>query len=924
MRKVGEKVRKVENMNPARHMKGEFIWNAGDPSPINSYMRFRKVFELSGKTQNAQLRIFVDSRYKLFINGNYIGFGPARFIPEYPEYDTYQTEDFLKEGKNCIAVLVHHYGVDNFQCIKRRGGLILDCCVKTENDQVRPLSDRSWKVSLDPCWDIKSPKMDIQLGFTEFYNAKDYHGWIETDYDDSNWNCAVNFKSVWGKLRERSIPKLGGAMISQVKPIKTGIVKNTAKVYNVQVGFLFDTKIRGGAFAYTHIYSPEEQSIILGFDENKNKNVWFNGEKLKLDKDEDTLSRQVVSVLCREGWNVLFIYMDGSWDHRFESNMSFLSGKGIFLSATKDEPDTFFVTDILTDDSLIQEIASHYNEPLKANVTWSMFICFCNNIALVMSWEDIKERPLLLQSLPVCLKEGEFMLFDFGREVFGCPIISLEVSEGSVIDIGYAEHLTNGRINPAKSMVWYTDRYITRSGTQNWELFSPRAFRYLEVVIRKAAHIVKLNDIKVREVLYPVNNIGKFECSDKLLNEIWNMGEYTTHLCMEDAYIDCPWRERAQWWGDARVEYLTNKVCFGDDKLMARGLRQIGASQLEDGHIYPIYPTPFNWIISDYSLIWVISIWDYYHHSGDEKLLRELFPRIKRLINYFEDRMDKTGLTISSTPAPLIDWADIDKRGAVTTVNAFFYKALIDGAKIASLCREEEVASRYLSLSCKLREVFNELLYDEMRGCYVDCLVEGRKSEKSSIHSNCLPLLFGMVPEKSKESVGGFIKTKLSNVFEKPDEPGWRGQVISPYFMFYALGSLYAAEEDLAALDEIRKHWKWMLEREATTCWENFTIEGSLCHAWASAPTYYLSTEVLGIKFPQAGNPDKVLIEPHPGDLRWAKGIVPHSDGKIGVEWHIDESGCINLTVRLLSPLEVAVRLPEFCKSSVHIEVTGE
>lgn len=914
-------------MSSTQLMEGEFIWKEGEVSPINSYVRFRKVFELQGKVQSSQLKIFADSRYKLFVNGKYVGFGPARFDPEYPEYDTYEVKDFLREGKNCVAILVHHYGVDTFFYIRRRGGLTLDCNIKTEDEEVKIVSDKSWKVSSHPCWDSRSPKIDLQLGFVEIYDAWEDDDWQDANCDETSWENPVSFESVWGELNQRSIPHLGGAIISEAKSVKKGFVQNTPKLYNVQLGFFFDTNLPRGAFAYTNIYSPKEATATLGFDENDKKDIWLNGEKLKLNKDKNAISRQIVSVNCQKGWNLLFIHMNGSWDIRYEFNMSLLSGDGILLSATcsKEETGTFFVTDILTGDSLIEKVVSHYDEPSKAPVHWHNFLCPCNNLALKMSWEHLEEEVSSVTPIPVDLRENQFIIFDFGKEVFGCPIISLEASEGSIVDIGYAEHLTDGRINPAKSMVWYADRYITKSGEQSWELFSSRAFRYIEVVIRKADQPVRLDGLRVREISYPVKDIGSFQCSDELLNKIWSMGKETLRLCMEDAYTDCPWRERGQWWGDARVEYLTNRVTFGDNKLFARGLRQIASSQLENGHINAVYPTPFDCVISEYSLIWVISIWDYYHYSGERELVKKLFPNVKKLLGYFENQIDETGLTVSSSPAPLIDWVDIDKKGAVAALNAFFYRALIDGAKMAELCGEENMVNRYLSLVSQIKSSFSKLLYDEAKGCYVDSIAEGKKSEKSNIHSNCLPLLFGMVPDKIKEGIVRFIKGRLSNIFDKPDASGWSGQVISPYFMFYALGSLYAAGEDSAALNEIRRRWGWMLERGATTCWENFTIENSLCHAWSSAPTYYLSTEVLGIKFPEPGNLDKVSIEPHPGDLRWARGSIPHPAGRVIVEWNIDEKDYMRLNIRLPKASEIRATLPGYCKmGEVHIELAGE
>ncbi len=38
--------------------------------------------------------------------------------------------------------------------------------------------------------------------------------------------------------------------------------------------------------------------------------------------------------------------------------------------------------------------------------------------------------------------------------------------------------------------------------------------------------------------------MGDFECSDRLLNCMWNVGRYTMQMSMLDHFVDCPWRER--------------------------------------------------------------------------------------------------------------------------------------------------------------------------------------------------------------------------------------------------------------------------------------------------------------------------------------------------------------------------------------------
>ena len=115
-------------------------------------------------------------------------------------------------------------------------------------------------------------------------------------------------------------------------------------------------------------------------------------------------------------------------------------------------------------------------------------------------------------------------------------------------------------------------------------------------------------------------------------------------------------------------------------------------------------------------------------------------------------------------------------------------------------------------------------------------------------------------------------------------------------------------------------YWGAMLDLRATTFWEDldyndvakagridgFVPEGtydihadggaycykglrlSLCHGWASGATPWLSENVLGVRILEPGC-RKVKIEPHLGDLEWAKGTYPTPYGEISVS-HVRQS----------------------------------
>ena len=66
---------------------------------------FRKTFTIKQEANDAVLKIFADTRYELYVDGEWFGRGPARFSYSHREYDIYAV-DHLSAGEHTIAVLV--------------------------------------------------------------------------------------------------------------------------------------------------------------------------------------------------------------------------------------------------------------------------------------------------------------------------------------------------------------------------------------------------------------------------------------------------------------------------------------------------------------------------------------------------------------------------------------------------------------------------------------------------------------------------------------------------------------------------------------------------------------------------------------------------------------------------------------------------
>jgi len=90
--------------------------------------------------------------------------------------------------------------------------------------------------------------------------------------------------------------------------------------------------------------------------------------------------------------------------------------------------------------------------------------------------------------------------------------------------------------------------------------------------------------------------------------------------------------------------------------------------------------------------------------------------------------------------------------------------------------------------------------------------------------------------------------------------------------------------------------------------------ETSLAHGWSTAPTAALSAYVLGMR-PASPGWKTWLVEPQPGDLKFAQGSVGTPVGKLGVRWERD-------TVRQPS-FRITVKAPHGATGTVAVPLLG-
>jgi len=176
------------------HWKARWIWTSGETHrSFHYFLMARHDFNISGTPRSAALDITAFDRYMLYVNGEYLGRGPARSDARWKSYDRYDVGSHLRAGKNTIAVLAYHYGRHNGYARDAPPGLFAQLEVSNADGRRQVMGTSSdWRVRHALSWsrDV-DPAAYTGVGFTEVYDATlDPPKWQAPDFDDSQWEHA--------------------------------------------------------------------------------------------------------------------------------------------------------------------------------------------------------------------------------------------------------------------------------------------------------------------------------------------------------------------------------------------------------------------------------------------------------------------------------------------------------------------------------------------------------------------------------------------------------------------------------------------------------------------------------------------------------------------------------------------------------------
>ena len=557
---------------------------------------------------------------------------------------------------------------------------------------------------------------------------------------------------------------------------------------------------------------------------------------------------------------------------------------------------------------------------------------WCQPEGCAWAWQPVQVRPTPAVKLnarlsppvrriegvkPVSRREirpGVF-LYDFGQNMVGWVRLEARLAAGQEVQMRFGEMLEpDGTLYTANlRTARATARYIAKGGgLETWEpRFTFFGFRYLELTGVSAPTDQTIVGVVVHSDL---PRIGQFECSNPLLNKLYENTRWGQKGNFVEIPTDCPQRnERLGWTGDAQVFCNTanyNLACGAFYRQWLQTLRD-GFQPGENGGYGDVAPyTGFNRGSAGWGDAGVIVPWITWRHTGDRRILEENFPTIQQWIE-LQTTQAPDGIR-RSKPA----WGDWLAPGYaprqaptpyVLIATAYYARTTQLAAQIAEVLGKTEIAQQDRALLAKIKAAFRkEFIADDGRIASDEqtayLLALGFDLVPADLRPQMIGHLADAVAKKGNHLATGFIGTPLlAPVLTEIGRPDLAYAVVQ---------------------QETYPGWLFSVKNGATTIWErwdSWTPEGGFNqdgmnsfnhYAYGSVVEWFYGS-IAGLQ-PRASAPgwNCFTIAPQPGgDLTYAGAQVETPYGLAASHWRI-EGGRFLFDVTIPPNTEAIVSLP--------------
>ena len=511
--------------------------------------------------------------------------------------------------------------------------------------------------------------------------------------------------------------------------------------------------------------------------------------------------------------------------------------------------------------------------------------------------EPIRECQLYAPKKMYTVSEDK-VIFDFGQNMSGYIRLFTNQSAGDKIVMKHVEEINDDltlNYNRMDDPFFYPDTPVQENKFiccgkpfVYTPMFTYHSFRFVEVTGLKNPSLSNVVAVFVHQ---DIERRSHFECSEHLLNALFEAGIMATWSNMFYNVTDCPSREKHGWINDSHASAEQIFTNFKAEKLYVKWMQDVYDSMNEKGELPGIVPT-HGWGYEDYNgpvgdgALFEIP-YRMYRHTGDASMLKEAYPYFVKYLENIERMEDEKGDLIYG----LGDWAAPNELTEQNHNSIFPNKVLkVKFLKIKKLA--EEVQGLDTSETEKAIEKAVEAAKKKYLTAEGRCVLDRQTMAAMMIY---LDIYDDLEP----------LKNHFVEMIEEADYHHNCGMLGIRYF-YHALSK--CGLSDLAykvIMADGHPSYRTWLNRDMTTMFEHWDARESKNHHMLSDVMSWMTKYILGIKQPKDSfGFEKVEINPHFFEgLNYAKGYVDTIKGKVAVSWE-----------RLNNSVSVRVDVPENIK----------
>jgi hypothetical protein len=410
---------------------------------------------------------------------------------------------------------------------------------------------------------------------------------------------------------------------------------------------------------------------------------------------------------------------------------------------------------------------------------------------------------------------------------------------------------------------------------------------------------------------------GSFESSDLKLNKIWAQsvqtaqdmlapGNLTTDwagrpcaIAVPVVILDGTYRDRCPYIGDESVIDATLDASTPHFDVQRGMLDWFAAHQLSNGSIpsSPIFSGQL--VLTDYNGYWLQTLYRYALYSGDLGLVQQVWPNVRRLLDWYAARTGRSGLFVNDLDH--LDYGFIRRHGDVVAYfNAQYVLALREAVKLARWMGYRSDAMLWETRANDVSRVFTAAFWDPHAGAFRDTTIDSAAHPQDG---NAFAILSGLATPDQAKSALAYLWSHNARSYGNTitdsaswDDHAWGYQSserVYPFMSYYEVLARFAGGDDYGAVDLIRREWGYMLANgPQSTMWETigafggppFDLTPSWDAGWSSGAAPALTDYVLGVQ-PTSPGFATFTVKPHPETLTSASGTVPTPHGDISVSW---------------------------------------